>query len=356
MVVGVIDVVKLEAIAKAANVSIATASNALSGKGRMRPEKRREIIKVAQEMGYPLNPAAKKQASPVVLILAEDLLFVNTGVIVTAASRKAEELGYQAVIVSLDVMRRGMEMCPDKDQMRELIAEKCRCISLPVAGMIYVAQYTRNITGMMPNLPYPVIFAYCTGDDRSVYINYDDRQGAFVATKELIDQGCRSIAMISGPINTLPMIERMNGYQQALIDGGLTFNPKTLCIGDWSEASGYQTMLEILDSKQAVDGLFAQNDLMASGALYALHKRHVRVPEDIAIIGFDNNRVCCACYPRLSSVALPLEDIARVAVEKLHARLNRKAEGAHDIVLPCTLVRRESSDKRKQRPVNEFTM
>ncbi len=335
--------IKLDVIADATNVSVATVSNALSGKGRMRPDKRQEIITKARELGYPIADQPKKQRSSVVLIMAEDLFFVNTDHIVTSACRRAEALGYQSIIINLDIIRKGLGLIPDHESIRQLVESACHGLGVPIVGMVYVAQYVWNITDALPKLPFPVVYAYCQGSDSSVYVNYDDYQGALLATNELMDNGCNTIVTISGPVNTIPMNERMYGYQQALVSRGIAFDPRLVYIGDWYERSGYQMMNEILDSGRQVDGIFAQNDLMATGALRALHDRHINVPGDIAIIGFDDSVVCEACYPKLSSIWLPLEDMGRIAVEKLDDQLRGCLTGNRSIRLPCALVRRETS-------------
>ena len=129
---------------------------------------------------------------------------------------------------------------PDTEQLRELIRPTFHNILSVASGIIYLSQYPRDLTGIFPKTSIPVVIAFGISKDAIPCVNYDDAHGAYLATEHLIQAGCRRIAMISGPINSISMTKRLSGYTRALLDGGIDFDPKLIQLSDWMEDSGFR--------------------------------------------------------------------------------------------------------------------
>lgn len=145
-------------------------------------------------------------------------------------------------------------------------------------GAIYISQYPRDVTGIMPTLPFPVVYAYCYTNDGAASVNTDDQQGAYIATQHLLSLGKRRIAMLSGPINSIPMTKRFSGYQRALIDAGMAVDLRLVKTGDWDIGHSCDIAAELLRLDPAPDGIFCQSDHIALGVCRAIAGAGLRIP------------------------------------------------------------------------------
>lgn len=334
--------VKLSDIASELGISIATISNALSGKGRMKEETRQYIRKTAQAMGY-VMPKPTKAKSSQILVITEATEITFSSEIVCGLSVTARAAGVICPICDLAVLRAGPGRDATPEQLRPMVE---RCLSqYPThpACIVYISQYPRQLPGLLENLDIPAVEVLCHGTGAQVSVNYDDQQGAHLAVSHLIAQGRKNIAMISGPVDSHPVSDRMIGYQRALIDHGLPFHPKLVWIGDWEAESGRALTLSLLDSSNRPDAIFTQNDTMAFGVLHATHEMGLRVPEDLAVVGFDNTFFADYTEPPLTSVAPPFYDLGKAAFEQAQQLALRHPPQNTVIRIPCSLVLRASS-------------
>jgi DNA-binding LacI/PurR family transcriptional regulator len=170
------------------------------------------------------------------------------------------------------------------------------------------------------------------------YVDADNAGGARQAVSYLISAGRQAIATIAGPSNMIVADDRLTGYRSALAEGGLA--PEGIvCRGDFTADSGEHAMLRLLDRYPGVDAVFAASDLMAFGALRGLRRLGVRVPDQVAVVGFDDAALAQHTVPRLTTVRQPVEEMGARAVEELLV-----AEGpGRATVLPTSLVLRESA-------------
>ena len=185
------------------------------------------------------------------------------------------------------------------------------------------------LIGRFPHLP------------TAVSVSVDDVAGAATITRHLVaDHGLRRIGHISGPLDHQTAIDRYEGFRAALAgSGGATH---ALAIGDFSEESGRTAAAELLDSMPDVDAIFAANDEMAYGALLELRARGRRVPEDIALAGYDDFGVSRLVTPALTTVRVPAEDLGRRAAELLFGLMDDTVPPAAHPVLPVELIVRDS--------------
>ncbi|HET9138238.1 substrate-binding domain-containing protein, partial [Actinophytocola sp.] len=176
------------------------------------------------------------------------------------------------------------------------------------------------------------------GHERDVaYVAADDRDGARQMVGYLVSQGYRRIGMITGPLDTSGGVDRLAGYRDVLGDG----DPDLVVPADYTQASGMAAMEVLLDRTPDVDAVFVASDLMAAGALAALRRAGRRVPEDVAVAGFDDSRIAAACHPPLTTIRQPLARISTEMVRLLLRLLDGEANAA--VILPTELVIRESA-------------
>jgi LacI family transcriptional regulator len=185
------------------------------------------------------------------------------------------------------------------------------------------------LIGRFPHLP------------QAVSVGVDDVAGAAAITRHLVaDHGLRRVGHISGPLDHQTAIDRYEGFQTALGEaGGATH---ALAIGDFSEQSGRDAARQLLEGMSDIEAIFAANDEMAYGALLELRARGLRVPEDIALAGYDDFGVSRLTTPGLTTVHIPAEDIGRRAAELLFGLVGGNAAAPAHTVLPVELIVRES--------------
>jgi LacI family transcriptional regulator len=178
----------------------------------------------------------------------------------------------------------------------------------------------------------------------------DDRGGARLAIEHLHSLGRRRIAHVTGPASYLAVRDRIAGAQDVLSDVGLAFVGKQAYNGDWNEVWGRTAVDIVLRADPRTDGIFCGNDQIARGVCEALRERGVRVPDDIAVIGFDNwDVVVSGCRPPLTTIDLNLEALGRAAARQVFEAIDGDhASGVIEIA--CRLVTRESTAPTAREP------
>ena len=220
-----------------------------------------------------------------------------------------------------------------------------------VEGIIYAAPHLgmdpATLRRRLPTGGPPIVLLKAPASDDFTTIGIDNYGGARVATEHLIGLGRRRIAHVAGPLDWLESRERLRGWRAALADARL--GPGGLEEGAWSSVSGEVAFGRIVDVDPAVDAVFAGNDQMALGVLRAAHLRGMRVPDDVALVGFDGLAEGAQLVPSLTTVVQPLTELGALAVRRLLADLTAEAgdHAVEAILLPTELVVRESAPGRR---------
>ena len=329
-------------IARAMNLSSATVSNALSGKGRVSEMKRQEILDTAARMGYDFKRVRSTPVRKTVAVFVETLSAIFCTKITEGICRAAELNSYQVKIYNLDILHDG-DYNPPVMFVRKKLERMLPQIDAATLGAIYVSQYPRDVTGVMPVLPYPVVYTYCYTNDGAPSVNTDDQQGAYIAVQHLLSLGKRRIAMISGPINSIPMTKRFSGYQRALIDADMSIDLRMVRIGDWDIQHSCDSMTEMLRACPDIDGVFCQSDHIALGVCRSIRNAGLQIPRDIAVIGFDNYDFGAFVSPTLTSIDQPLISIGNTAFSQLYSIIENQNPKSKSILLDAKLIRRESA-------------
>ena len=331
-------------IARATQLSTATVSNALTGKGRVNENKRKEIISVAQRMGYDFSRIRSGCAQKNIYVITEQIGITFCDHIVQGICSAAAAQGIQVVILNMNILTiSNWKASPPMALLRQEAQKLFDRLDSSCLGLIYVSQYTRDLTGLFPAFPFPVICAYAYADGCVPCITYDDRHGAFLATSHLISLGRKHIAMISGTVDSIPMTKRFAAYQRALVQSRLSFSLDYIKIGTWTEFAGQDAMEQLLHLSPLPDAVFCQNDYIAIGAMRSIKAAGLRIPEDIAVIGFDDVDAACLVDPQLTTIAPPFVEIGQEAVRKLMGILNKSDDGRLSIELPCRIIHRQSA-------------
>jgi DNA-binding LacI/PurR family transcriptional regulator len=219
-------------------------------------------------------------------------------------------------------------------------------IGLQVDGMIFVAsKIEKGIYGSLVNVNVPVV---CL--DNQIYIPNSDRivvdqyWGAHKITKYLLSKGHSRIAHIAGPQDYLTAQVRKNGYINALEENNIRIIQRLIVEGDYSSDGGKNAMNLILDLEKKPSAVFAANDLMAIGAMSAIKKRGLHVPNDIAVVGFDDIPFASLYSPSLTTVSQPTFQMGSLAMEMLIERLKGNlANELREVILQPSIVVRESA-------------
>jgi len=333
--------ITLTELAHKLDVSVATVSNALSGKGRMREEKRRSIIEAAVAEGYDISSVTDRQRKRNICVITEQVGCAFSDKIIRGISTAAEGSGNAVSIYNLNMLEKYGEsiesIMMNDDRLKGLINQTLARIGNTVSGIIYVSQSPRNLDLSLPRLPYPMVCTYCRTTLGYPTVNYDDMQGAYLATEKLIRSGCKRIAVISGHINSIPMTNRLNGYQRALVEHQLAFDPRYMQVGAWTSAAGYDCAKKLLGMEERPDAIFCQCDAIAFGAIRAAREMGISVPDELSIAGFDAISAAQLITPKLTTVEPPFEEMGRRAYETLIDIFNKKPVEKGDVKLPCAL-------------------
>lgn len=331
--------VTLNDVAKAAGVSIATASRALTDSDHpMDRETRKRVLRVARELGYTPNPVARGlrlgRTFSVGIILSN---IVGTAVpILRGALDQLTQADYLGFIIGVD-----------QDPERE--AEAIRyMVKRSVDGIIFVDTFLRSVTEALPQSEKPFVFINRRSkhaSHNSVYA--DNRYSGWLATQHLLGLGHRRIALINGPQEWDASQERLLGYRSALAEAGIELDEKLVYWGDWTRDHGYAAARELLRLADRPTAFFGANDLIALGIIYAAQDAGLRVPQDVAVVGHDDRNFAEIVRPALTTVSLPAYEMGQVAARQLVSLLEQRADPDLNLCVKGRLRVRESCGSRE---------
>jgi LacI family transcriptional regulator len=320
-------------VAALASVSVGTASKALNGRGSMRPETRQRVREAAERLNFHANVAARS---------------LQAGRTYTVGMITTDSIGRFSIPVllgtedSLGAGRMSVFLCDARDDpIREQYYLET-LLSRRVDGIIVTGRRAQSRPPVR-DLPVPVVYAF-TGsadpDDCSVVV--DEADGSRKAVDHLIAVGRRRIAHVTGPDHHQSAATRWSATEARLTEAGLTAAAPPM-FGEWSEAWGRHAAGMLLSNGYDFDAVFCASDQIARGVADGLRAAGRRVPDDVALVGFDNwDVMALACQPPLTSVDMDLEGLGRAAADMLLAAINgQPASGRH--YRPCRLVVREST-------------
>ncbi len=324
-------------VAQLAGVSSATASRVLTGSARVRPQTRRRVEEAMASLGYVRNRAARsadsRRAGSIAFVVCEenvkffaDPFFAR---LLWGVSKELSSVDLQLVLLTLHSPR------------------ECQTVSRylrsgHVDGALFVSMHGR-LPFDLASLGIPLVLCGrpVNGGEGLPYVDADNTGGAEMAVKHLIDKGRGAIATIAGPPDMGPGIDRLRGYRRA-VSGAAGYDLGMVAYGDFSRVSGEHAVFRLLSHRPNLDAIFAASDLMAAGALRALRRTGRRVPDDVAVIGFDDSPLAQHTDPQLSTVRQPVEAMAARMARELLALIARAGRDPVQVVLDTELILRDS--------------
>ena len=341
--------VTLKEIAQTCDVSIATVSNILNGRPKVSEATRERVLEVVKQTGYQPNYFAqgmRKQKTRIIGIIVEDLDLFSTPPIVEAIMAYCDDNNYRTILANLRLYDKWQDTWySDEIKIQSALQPIMQeLLSVKVDGIMYVAGHCRDINYFGDDFHIPAIIVYAlSASSRFPSVVIDDEKGSYDLTSYLISKGHRKIGVIAGSADNLHTQKRSLGYQKALFEEQILFNPDWIKHGDWKRTSGYIQADKLL--KKGITALFCMNDLMAAGAYDCLYDNNLTVGKDISIVGYDNNEVSQYLRPQLTTCDIPLKKIGKIAAEYFVNMLEDELiinENQEIIKLPCNMVIRDS--------------
>ncbi|HYN95173.1 MAG TPA: LacI family DNA-binding transcriptional regulator [Pilimelia sp.] len=329
--------VTLSDVAGLAGVSVATASKALNARAQVAAATRERVLQAADQLSFQPNVLARGLISGrtrTVGLLTDELAgrFAIPILLGAENSLANEHMSVLLCDARGDAIRR-------QHYIRTLLARQ-------VDGFIVVGDSNDVRPSLTRDIPVPVVYVYGeSADPQDLSILADDEGGARLAAEHLIGHDRRHIGHITGPHGYRAARDRVTGLRAALTDAGLALAGEPM-YGEWSQRWGRHAARLLLTAHPRVDALFCGNDQVAAGAVETALELGRRVPDDVAIVGYDNWEVLAAdCRRPLTTVDLNLEQLAATAVTHLFAALDGRPRSGV-IRQPCRLVVRESTGPR----------
>lgn len=323
-------------VARASGVSCATVSRVLSGYEFVRESTRTRVMEAVEHLGYIANLQARSLAGGRSLIIGLVVPNLDNGYVGTIA------LGIDQVLerTNYDLILYTSHRHPGKESLYvRAIANGLTDGLLLIAPQV-PATYLDALREQ--NFPYVLIDQADTTENSSV-VESSNWQGAYEATRYLIQLGHTRIAFITGTLAIRSAVDRLRGYKAALTDSDIPVRNELVIEGDYQQQTGYETTKSLLQSVDPLPtAIFASNDLTAFGAMDAARECGLCIPDDISIIGFDDIPQAALVYPKLTTVRQPLEQMGQVAVKMLLERIEDRSRPPQQVSLETQLVIRDS--------------
>ena len=333
-------------MARILGISPATVSRGLSGHPAISKKTKKKIGDLATEMGYRSNNFAsnlRKQRTNTIGVIVPRLNSYFMSTVIAGIENVANEEGFSLLISQ------------SSEEDKKEAASALTMFNSRVDGLLVSLAYTTKSFShfdsfVRKNIPL-MFFDRVTNEDNHISVLIDNRKAGHQATVHLIEQGCRNIVHITGNLNRNVYSDRMLGYRQALAGHGLDFNEDKVIVNDLSPESGAAAAQTILGMNPLPDGVFVANDNCAVGCMLTLKRAGLRIPHDIAFVGFNNDPVCNVVEPNLSTINYPGCKMGDASARNLihHINGHTAAESVNTIILRSELVVRASSLKATEK-------
>ncbi|MFF9685862.1 LacI family DNA-binding transcriptional regulator [Streptomyces sp. NPDC014623] len=335
----------LEEVAARAGVGRGTASRVINGSPRVSEQTREAVEAAVAELGYVPNRAARA--------LAGNRTDAIALVVPESETRFFAEPYFSDIVRGVGAALADTEMqllltLAGNDRERRRLAQYLTAHR--VDGVLLVSVHADDpLPDLLEQLGMPaVISGRRHAAETLPSVDSDNFEGARAAVDHLISRGRRSIATITGRLDVYGAQRRLDGYRKAVAAAGLDPDERLIAPADFSEEGGARAMRELLERRPDVDAVFAASDVMAAGARQILRESGRRIPDDVALIGFDDSAVARHMDPPLTSVRQPIEEMGRTMTRVLLEEIAHRSSGDAPqerprIVLPTELVVRESS-------------
>jgi LacI family transcriptional regulator len=327
----------LEDIGRIAGVSRSTVSRVINDKSNVNPEVRERVLAVIERTGYSPN------------VLARSLVSGRTGVIGLVIPSRVHSLFedpyfsrlIQGISSASNTAGNTLSLFIFQNEEEEAALYPRVVKSGVLDGLILTA--TRMADPLLARMAVgeiPLVIVGRPDVDGVSYVDADNRGGASTAAMHLADLGHERIGLIGAPTTTTAGLDRLSGFVEGLARRGLVLHPDLRVDGDYSGESGYRAMQRLIPHRP--DAVLAASDTMAAGALRALHEAGIRVPEDMALMGFDGLPASERAVPPLTTIRQPITETGARAVQMLNQLISGEAHRPQVDIMPVELVVRGS--------------
>jgi len=331
------DKVTLDDVARLSGVSRSAASRALNNRPGVRSDVRERVNRIADHLGFRPNRAAKNLASGTSSVIgfvipSDDLRVDPYGAAMTHAVGRAAAERDLGMMLHLAADEPGQTV---HHILRDGLIDGLVISSVAVGG--WVDELFDS------TLPTVLLGTHPTRDD-VLSVDVENVESAVTAVTHLFEEGCGRVGCIAGPLDRADARARLEGYRLAHERAGRPLDENLIVKGDFSRLSGTAAAPELF--AKGVDGIFASNDEMAAGAIWTATRAGIRVPDDVAVVGFDGTAIDEFIEPTVSSVAQPFDKLASTAVDLWSALVRGEADLSSVLVVP-ELVKGGSSNRTR---------
>ena len=334
----------LEEVAERAGVSRATVSRVVNGSPKVSPDVRRAVEAAVSELGYIPNRAARslvtRRSGSVGVVITEP-----TGRLFSDPFFPRLLRGISGALSARDLQL--ILLMPASPSETARTADYLT--GGHVDGILLVSLHGEDPLPdrlVRAGVPF-VVGGRLLRNPQASFVDVDNRGGSRSAVEHLLAGGRRVVATITGPADMGAGVDRLAGYREALGDAGIAPDPSLEAIGDFTQEGGTAAMERLLAARPDIDAVFAASDLMASGAMAVLEAAGRRIPQDVAVVGYDDSPVATSVRPRLTSVRQPIEEMGHEMARLLVDAVDGTDSVQRRVILATELIRRASSAGRR---------
>jgi LacI family transcriptional regulator len=333
-------------IAQKLNISVATVSRGLKDNEAVNKHTRKKIFEIAEKMGYRSNHFARnlrQQQTHTIGVIVHELNSNFITSVLRGIEKVTAETGYD-IIITHSSESATKEAANAKNLFHKRVDGLIASLSFDTENLDHFDSFVKK--------GIPVIFFDRVEQEGNSVVIIDNYRCGYQATKHLLDQGCTRIAHVTSSLKRNVYMDRFRGYKDALSDRGIIFNEDNLIINDLSEKAGTDAANQILKMKELPDGIFLTNDFVAAVCMRTLKEHGIVIPDDIAIVGFNNDAIAKLIEPSLTTINYPGIDVGEIAARNLinHLMGLSNISQTNCIIVRSELIIRNSSLKIKPSP------
>jgi LacI family transcriptional regulator len=323
------------------DISASTVSRGLKNHPHVRKEMKKKILLTAKKMGYQQNKFAsnlRQKHTLTIGIVLQTLDSYFTSKVISGMEKVANDAGYNLIISQ------------SQESLKKESASIATMYNTRVDGLLVsLSNETKNLDhfNVLFKKGIPVVFFDRVFDHpKCKCVGINNVKAGYEATAHLISQGCRNIIHLGGSQIRNIYIDRFAGYKQAMIDHGLVVDKKSLIVSELNHIAGTTIAKELLKMRKLPDGIFAANDATAVSIICDLKKAGIRIPEDVCVVGFNDDPISRVVEPNLTTVHYPGREMGEIAANTLINMLKgQQSELLNSIVLSHSLIIRDSSKR-----------
>jgi LacI family transcriptional regulator len=330
-------------IAKELNISIATVSRALNDDPVVSKKTKKRIFDFAKESGYRHNRFAanlRQQKTHTIGVMVHELNSNFITSVLAGIEKITTEAGYDIIIA-----HSGESFEKEKANALNLFHKR-------VDGLIASLSFDTNTLEHFEPFEkkgIPVVFFDRVEENSdTIKVVIDNYKAGYIATQHLLEQGCKRVAIVTASLKRNVYAQRYRGYVDAQFDKGIMLDNSRVLVKDLSEQSGIECALELVAMDPMPDGVFITNDFVAAQCMRTLKEHGIRIPEDIAVVGFNNDAISRIVEPTLTTIDYPGSDLGQIAAKNLISHLKGEADvkQTSTIIVRSELLVRESSNRK----------